>query len=73
MTAGSYDERIQESTFLGLGSTQGLLCCDAFAVSNLDVVVLILATDFGMSATYEDLRASECTSCLATDDKSAYW
>ncbi|KAF2448825.1 hypothetical protein P171DRAFT_352724 [Karstenula rhodostoma CBS 690.94] len=29
--------------------------------------------NFGMSATYDDLRASECTSCRATDDKSAYW
>ncbi|KAK3201024.1 hypothetical protein GRF29_213g699842 [Pseudopithomyces chartarum] len=29
--------------------------------------------NFGMSSSYEDLRASECTSCRATDDKSAYW
>lgn len=35
--------------------------------------MLILDTDFGLGSTYDDLRASECTSCRATDDKSAYW
>lgn len=29
--------------------------------------------NFGMNTKYEDLRKSKCTSCLATDDKSAYW
>ncbi|KAF1934731.1 WSC domain-containing protein [Clathrospora elynae] len=30
-------------------------------------------SNFGMSTTYEDLRASDCTSCQFSDDKSAYW
>ncbi|ORY82435.1 hypothetical protein BCR37DRAFT_347273, partial [Protomyces lactucae-debilis] len=28
---------------------------------------------FSMSSTYEDLRASSCTSCQIKQDKSAYW
>ena len=34
---------------------------------------LILASDFGFTTTYDDLMDSECTSCLVTQDKSAYW
>ncbi|KAH7413660.1 hypothetical protein DE146DRAFT_2465 [Phaeosphaeria sp. MPI-PUGE-AT-0046c] len=30
-------------------------------------------SNFDESTTYDDLRASECTSCQFTDDKSAYW
>ncbi|KAL5117376.1 hypothetical protein ACEQ8H_004692 [Pleosporales sp. CAS-2024a] len=30
-------------------------------------------SNFGESTTYDDLRASNCTSCAFTDDKSAYW
>lgn len=29
--------------------------------------------NFGLNATYEDLRHSECTSCGVYQDKSAYW
>jgi hypothetical protein len=29
--------------------------------------------NFGMSTTYEDLRASTCSSCQVAEDKSAYW
>ncbi|KAF1951612.1 hypothetical protein CC80DRAFT_205088 [Byssothecium circinans] len=29
--------------------------------------------NINMNTKYADLRASKCTSCLATDDKSAYW
>ncbi|KAF2685079.1 hypothetical protein K458DRAFT_20051 [Lentithecium fluviatile CBS 122367] len=29
--------------------------------------------NFGMDTTYDDLRASNCTSCRVVDDKSAYW
>ncbi|ERS95148.1 WSC domain-containing protein [Sporothrix schenckii 1099-18] len=28
---------------------------------------------FGESATYADITASDCTSCLVTEDKSSYW
>lgn len=28
---------------------------------------------FGVSADYAALNASDCTSCAATQDKSAYW
>ncbi|RSL39253.1 hypothetical protein CEP53_014198 [Fusarium sp. AF-6] len=31
------------------------------------------ASNFGVSATYEDLQASRCSSCEVQDDKSAYW
>jgi len=34
---------------------------------------LTLASDFGFTTTYDDLMNSECTSCLVTQDKSAYW
>lgn len=30
-------------------------------------------SNFGESTTYEDLRASDCTSCAFEDDRSAYW
>ncbi|KAF2106585.1 hypothetical protein BDV96DRAFT_507567 [Lophiotrema nucula] len=30
-------------------------------------------SNFGMQATYDDLLESDCTSCLAKEDKSAYW
>ncbi|KAF9691249.1 hypothetical protein EKO04_010711 [Ascochyta lentis] len=30
-------------------------------------------SNFGESTTYEDLRASNCSSCQFSDDKSAYW
>lgn len=30
-------------------------------------------TGFGESADYESLSGSNCTSCIATQDKSAYW
>ncbi|KAI9852480.1 MAG: hypothetical protein M1838_000574 [Thelocarpon superellum] len=30
-------------------------------------------SNFGMDSTYDDLRASECTSCSVTQDRSAYW
>ena len=33
----------------------------------------MLASDFGFTTTYDDLMNSECTSCLVTQDKSAYW
>ncbi|KAG6847810.1 hypothetical protein H0H93_005878 [Arthromyces matolae] len=29
--------------------------------------------DFAYNSTYETLRASSCTSCLVTQDKSNYW
>lgn len=29
--------------------------------------------NFGMSTSYEDLRASKCSSCQVAEDKSAYW
>lgn len=29
--------------------------------------------NFGFTTTYDDLMNSECTSCLVTQDKSAYW
>lgn len=29
--------------------------------------------NFGMSTTYDDLRASSCSSCQVPEDKSAYW
>lgn len=29
--------------------------------------------NFGISSGYKELRESTCTSCQATDDKSAYW
>ncbi|KAF2403118.1 hypothetical protein EJ06DRAFT_320608 [Trichodelitschia bisporula] len=35
--------------------------------------LIVGGSNFGPEATYEDLRASECTSCTITDDKSAYW
>jgi Domain of unknown function (DUF1996) len=35
--------------------------------------LLMLALDFGFTTTYDDLMNSECTSCLVTQDKSAYW
>ncbi|KAH7276186.1 hypothetical protein B0J15DRAFT_476657 [Fusarium solani] len=31
------------------------------------------ASNFGVSATYDDLQASRCSSCEVQDDKSAYW
>ncbi|KAI1652615.1 WSC-domain-containing protein [Daldinia decipiens] len=31
------------------------------------------ASNFGLSNTYEDLIASQCTSCEVQDDKSIYW
>ncbi|KAI1477725.1 WSC-domain-containing protein [Daldinia eschscholtzii] len=31
------------------------------------------ASNFGLSNTYEDLIASQCTSCEIQDDKSIYW
>ncbi|KAI1084815.1 WSC-domain-containing protein [Whalleya microplaca] len=31
------------------------------------------ASNFGLSNTYDDLFASQCTSCEIQDDKSAYW
>ncbi|KAJ3526946.1 hypothetical protein NM208_g10945 [Fusarium decemcellulare] len=31
------------------------------------------ASNIGVSATYDDLQASRCTSCEIQDDKSAYW
>ncbi|KAF4470185.1 fungistatic metabolite [Fusarium albosuccineum] len=31
------------------------------------------ASNMGISATYDDLQASRCTSCEIQDDKSAYW
>lgn len=30
-------------------------------------------SNFGMETTFEDLLASECTSCLVKEDNSAYW
>ena len=68
MTAGTCDERSKAVHDAGR-------CCgdDTAEVSSLRTSALTLALDFGMDSTYEDLRASECTSCLATDDKSAYW
>ena len=35
--------------------------------------MLTKTTDFGELTTYEDLRASNCSSCQFPDDKSAYW
>lgn len=29
--------------------------------------------DFGKDVTQDSLRASSCTSCAVTQDKSAYW
>ncbi|KAE9988974.1 hypothetical protein EG327_003152 [Venturia inaequalis] len=31
------------------------------------------AVNFGLSTTYEDLRASTCSTCQVPEDKSAYW
>ncbi|KAL2067524.1 hypothetical protein VTL71DRAFT_1949 [Oculimacula yallundae] len=31
------------------------------------------SSGFSISASYEDLRAAECTSCEVTQDKSVYW
>ncbi|KAI0065792.1 hypothetical protein BV25DRAFT_1594954 [Artomyces pyxidatus] len=30
-------------------------------------------SNIGVSSTFEDLRASECSTCYVKDDKSAYW
>ena len=27
----------------------------------------------GLSSTFDDLRASDCTTCMVNDDRSAYW
>jgi hypothetical protein len=35
--------------------------------------MLIQYKDFGMSANYETLLESDCTSCGVEQDKSAYW
>lgn len=37
------------------------------------MVTNLYALGFGDNATYDDLMASDCTSCAVTQDKSAYW
>lgn len=37
------------------------------------VHTVVGGSNFALQNTFEDLRASECTSCLVKQDLSAYW
>ncbi|KPV75713.1 uncharacterized protein RHOBADRAFT_25888, partial [Rhodotorula graminis WP1] len=37
------------------------------------VHTVVGGSNFGLSSSFQDLRASECTSCLVKQDSSAYW